>query len=263
MSHKKRDTMQSAAGVGLNPSPASAPLANQPLTLGATTTNPSANNTHMVAYSPSIRTLTPNNYAYMSARTATRTFVKGLAETYRIVPSDASAWEWRRIVVSVKGKFGGTPTTIEQIGAQFANNTTYRYMKDLTGDTSGNYQVLWDAIQDILFRGVKTIDWGSQMTAPVDTARVTLISDKRRMITSQNDAVRPREVKTYIPINKTLQYDDEENGTIISPSKVAVESKIGIGDIYVFDMFACPAPINVASSQLQIVSTQTYYWHEK
>lgn len=231
--------------------------------MNSNTTNTSANGVHMIAFAPSVRGLVPNNYAYVSARTATRTFVKGIAETYQIIPSDASAWEWRRIVVSLKGGFNTNLAIVEAIGAQFATNTTMRYMKDLTGDTSGPYLALWDAIQDILFRGVKVTDWLDQMGAPLDTSRVNVHSDRRRVISSGNDASKPRHVKTYVPINKTLQYDDEENGINISPSKFSVESKIGIGDVYVFDMFACRAPINATSSQLQVGSTQTYYWHEK
>lgn len=263
MSQKKRDTMQSAAPTGVNPSPAATALNGQALVLSSVTTNSSAFGIHMLAFSPSVRNLIPNNYAYVAARTATRTYVKGISETYRLVPSDASCWEWRRIVCSIKGGFGRSNSDIELIGAQYSTNPTQRYLKDITGDTTGPYTQMWDAVQDILFRGVKTTDWTDQMTAPVDTARVTLHSDKRRTLFSSNDAPRPRLVKTYVPINKTIQYDDEENGISITPSKFAVESKIGIGDIYIFDMLTCRAPISATTSQLQVVSTQTYYWHEK
>jgi len=263
MSHKKRDIMVSAAGPGLNPSPGTQVVVNQNLVINITTNNSAADGIHMTGYIPSARSLSPNNYAYSAIRTATRTYVKGISEMYHFVPSDASAWEWRRIVVAQKYLFGQSRTAMTDIAAQFGTGTTYRYFKDLTGDASGSYTAIWDAVQDVLFAGVKTVDWQDPMTAPVDRARVTLLSDKRRMITSNNDAPRPRMVKTYVPINKTIQYDDEENGVLISPTRFSVDNNIGLGDIFVFDMFTVRAPVNAVSSQLQIRSTMTYYWHEK
>jgi len=266
MSHKKRDTMLSVAGPGPNPSPGAA-TTTRSLVLGVATTNTAANRVHMIIQMPSMRWLVPNNYAYLSARTATRTYVKGIGEHYNITPSDASQWNWRRIVFSYKGDWGTLDSaayTFNEIGAQFAaSSVTYRQMRDITGDTSGGYVNLWDQVQDFLFRGVKTTDWIDQMVTPVDTKRVDLISDRTRIISSQNDSPRPRMVKTYVPINKTLQYDDEENGITISPRPLATDTKVGIGNIYVVDLFSCQAPINVASTQLQVNSTQTYYWHEK
>lgn len=263
MSHKKRDIMCSAAAPGVNPSPGTSPVANQPLIIGTSTNNTAAAGVHMTAFCPSYRTLVPSNYSYTSARTATRTFVKGIGETYHIVPSDQSSWEWRRIVVSLKGNFALPVSTTQAIGAQFSTGNTQRYYKDITGDTTGIYQALWDNIQDYVFRGVKVTDWLDQMTAPLDNLRVDIRSDTRRTISSANDAPRPRTYKTYVPINKSVVYADEENGTTISPTSFSVDSKSGIGDIYILDLFTCRAPISTVSTQLQVSSTQTYYWHEK
>jgi len=266
MSHKKRDTMLSQAGAAVNPSPGAA-TASRSLVLGALTTNTSAQNVHMTFNVPSWRWLVPNNYDYLAARTSTRTYVKGLSETYDITPSDASSWTWRRIVFTYKGDFAlpdASQYVIGENGAQSsASAVSYRQMRDITGDTTGGYVALWDKIQDFLFRGVKTTDWANQLTVPVDTQRVDLLSDRTRFISSNNDSPRPRTFRTYVPVNKTLVYDDEENGTIISPTPYAVDTKVGIGNIYVIDMFCCRAPINTTSTQIQIASTQTYYWHEK
>lgn len=264
MSNKKRDTMVCSAASGVNPSPQNTRLPTNSLIMGVATGN-STTGTHMSVFMPSYRGLVPNNYAYLAARTSSRTWVKGISETYSIIPSDASCWWWRRIVIHYKGDWNNTPPIIFQnIGAQTSTGgTTYRYFTDLTGDASGAFTNLFDSVNDILFRGVKTTDWSDPMLAKVDTARVSLISDVTRMISSQNDSPRPRNVKTYVPVNKTIQYDDEENGTSVTPSFMAVENKIGIGNIYVFDLFNCRAPISVASTQLQVSSSMTYYWHEK
>lgn len=264
MSNKKRDTMLSAAAVGVNPSPQNTKVVGQKFVISPNTTNPSAG-VHMSVFMPSYRGLVPNNYAFLAARTSTRTWVKGISETYSLTPSDSSCWEWRRIVIHYKGDWNNTPNSIFQnIGAQ--NTTaaaTYRFFTDLTGDSSGGFTAFWDSVNDVLFRGVLTTDWVDPMLAKIDTSRVTKLSDVTRRISSHNDTPAPRVVRTYVPVNKTLQYDDEENGTSITPSNLAVENKIGIGNIYVFDFFACRAPISLTASQLQITSQMTYYWHEK
>lgn len=264
MSNKKRDLMISAAATGVNPSPQNTRVVGSPLVMNSTTGN-STTNVHLTMYMPSYRGLVPNNYSYLAARTSTRTWVKGISEIYSMVPSDLSAWWWRRIVVSYKGDWNNTTSAMfQQIGAQGATGgTTYRGFADLTGDSSGSFTALFDSVNDILFRGVKSTDWTNPILAPVDTSRVTKISDVTRVISSQNDAPRPKTVKTYVAINKTLQYDDEENGTSVTPSFMAVENKIGIGNIYVFDLFHCPAPLSTTASQLQVSSSMTYYWHER
>lgn len=256
--------MLSSAAPGLNPSPGALPVAGQFLILGTTTTNAAAQGVHMTAFIPSFRFMTTTGSQTLAARTASRTFVKGFSEQYHIVPSDASAWEWRRIVVSSKGGFQLPVEGLAIIGAQFVTgNTTYRYMKDVTGDSSGSYQTLWDSAQTNLFYGVKNVDWIDQMTAKLDRTRFNVHSDVTRVISSGNDSSRPRSYRTYQAVNKTIQYDDEENGVTMLTSPISVDSKIGLGDIYVYDLFTCRAPINAVSTQLQVRSNMTYYWHEK
>lgn len=265
MSTKKRDTMLSAAPTtGPNPSPGSPPIPNQFIAFRSITTNTIADNVHMTMFCPSWRYLQIDNANQVARRTASSTFVKGISETYQITPTDQAAWEWRRIAISVKGRMDLLVDTMSTIGAQFGpTNLTQRFFKDLTGDTTGTYNIIWDKVQQYLFRGIKGTDWADQMTAKLDTTRVNVHSDVMRLISSNNDTSRPRTVKTYIPINKTIVYDDEENGTQMSVSPCSVTSKPGLGDIYIFDLFTCRAPLNDPATQIQIKSSMTYYWHEK
>jgi len=265
MSNKKRDIMLSAAAAGVNPSPQNTRTKGIPLVISPLTGNAANTNTHLCAFIPSYRGLVPNNYSYLAARTSTRTWVKGISETYSITPSDASAWWWRRIVISYKGDWNTTlPVMFQNIGAQLSTGgTTYRSFVDLTGDSSGSFTDFWDQINEVLFQGVKSTDWLDPMLAKVDNQRVTLISDKTRVISTANDSPRPRIIRTYVPVHKTIQYDDEENGTSVTPSFMSTQNKTGIGNLYVFDLFNCRAPISNISSQLQVSSTMTYYWHEK
>ncbi|QCX35070.1 capsid protein [Blackfly genomovirus 7] len=264
MSSKKRDTMLSAAAVGVNPSPQNTKVVGQKLTINPIPTNTSAG-VHMSVFMPSYRGLVPNNYSFLAARDRHTDVGKGISETYQLNPSDASMWQWRRVVVHYKGDFNNTPPSVFQnIGAQnAAGGATYRFFTDMTGDTTGGFTAFYDSVNDVLFRGILTTDWLNPLLAKIDTARVTVLSDVSRSLSSQNDSPRPRFIKTYVPVNRTLQYDDEENGTSVTPSFVAVENKIGIGNIYVFDFFGCSAPISTVSSQLSVTSQMTYYWHEK
>lgn len=256
--------MLSAAATGTNPSPQNTTVPGQVLTINATTTNTSAANVHMIFFSPTYRFLVPNTYAYLAARTSTRPYIRGIAENYALVPNDSTLWYHRRIVVACKEVVGNTPAVSQVTGAQaIAGATSYRQMHDITGDSSSAFSATWDFIQDQLFQGVKTTDWSDQMTAKVDNARFTVIADARYALSSANAASRPRFKKFWTPINKTIQYDDEENGTSITPSPFSIDSKPGVGNIFVLDLFEAPAPISTTTSTLSISSTQTLYWHEK
>jgi hypothetical protein len=140
-------------------------------------------------------------------------------------------------------------------------------MRDLSGQSTGEYRDVKNSVENFLFQGTKGVDWSSLFSATIDRTRVDLISDKRTNLSSGNAAAKPRVVKRYNPINKTLVYDDEENLLSMVPSGFSVQTKQGMGNLYVYDMFTCPAPVTPGSdagaSSLRISSTQTLYWHEK
>nr|QTE03616.1 MAG: capsid protein [Gemycircularvirus] len=263
MATKKRDIMVSSAVTGTNPVPGGAASLN-PIRINGATTNPSASGVHMMMFLPTYRYLQPNNAAYIAFRTSSRPYLKGIAETYSFLPNDGSVWYHRRIVVASKFVFtsdiGASQSTSAQAGP---GANSFRRFTDLTGQTTGVYQTTWDLVQDQLFQGVKQTDWNDQMTAKVDNTRFTVLQDKRYALTSGNAAPRPYFRKHYVKIEKTIVYDDEENGTSISPSPYSVDSKPGIGNVYVFDLFEAPVPIDTVTSTLSISSTQTLYWHEK
>lgn len=263
MATKKRDIMVSIAAQGTNPSPTAAASVGN-LRISAAVTNAAANGVHMTLFSPTYRYLQPNNAAYIAFRTSSRPFIKGIAETYAFLPNDGSVWYHRRIVVATKFQFTADAATLQGIGAQSGPGAvSYRRFSDLTGQASGAYQQMWDVVQDQLFQGVKLTDWTDQMTAKVDNTRFTVLADKRYALTSGNAAPRPYFKKHYTKIEKTVVYDDEENGTSITPSPFSVDSKPGIGNVFVFDLFEAPVPIDTVTSTLAITSTQTLYWHEK
>jgi len=261
MSRKKRDTMLSQAAAAVNPDPNSTTV-DGPLKITANTVSTYHAGFHVTLQCPSYRWLNPNNAAYLALRTDTRPFIRGLAEQYELVPDDASVWMHRRIVFATKSRF--VEAVMANIGAQPAvgDANSHRQFRDMSGTTSGNYTTLQTQIFDIVFRGVDTTDWRNPMLARVDTARVDLLSDVRHQISSNNDVGRTRYKKFWTPVNKTIHYDDEENGLSVSPAAMSVMDKRGMGNIFVLDLFECINPHDDAT-QLSISTQQTLYWHEK
>lgn len=245
----------------------------------STTTNTNPNfgangvGTHMFVHCPTWRYLKNGGQQFQAARTSTNPYYKGFSDVMRLVPNDGSTWFWRRIAFCTKSRLGSVAVQ-NNIGAEAGSNVTasQRRLVDLTSQaptspTPGDYQTLYDVITDVLFQGVFTIDWQDHMEAPLDKTRVDVKYDRRMRISSGNASGAPRIRKMWLPINKTCTYDDEENGTVMTPSPTSTLDKRGMGNLYIIDLFQCPQPVvggsTTGSSMLQISSQSTMYWHEK
>jgi len=266
MSRKKRDTLISAAAPGTNPPPATL-FTGTGIRINPITINTNANGVHHLLYCPTAKYMVPNNASYLPRRTATRTYVKGISETWTVAPADQSTWWWRRICFSIKGLYQNQNFTVmSRISSETsASSGSSRKLLDLTGESTGIYQSVYDTLQELIFQGVKTTDWTDVMLAKLDKTRINVHYDKRMTISSGNDRPRPIVKKLYHPINKTVQYDDQENGLDIGPAPYSVESKQGTGDIFILDLFSCKAPdaTDATKSGLNLECQSTYYWHEK
>lgn len=271
MSTKKRDTMTFASPTGINPQATQGAQANQPLTIAGPVTNTTYGRNHVMIYSPYKRWLTSSGSQINAQRTATRIYAKGVREVLTLVPTDSSTWWWRRIVFAFKGQLGPATAFNRVTAAQVnPNDVTYRWQYDLSGDPTAsatdNTKVL-DAIYNTVFKGVYGTDWTNVQAAKTDTSRVTVMSDSRLTLSSGNEEAKPRIVKRYHPVNKTIVFDDDENATTITPQNYATATKQGIGDVYILDFFTCPVPASTgtgtANSQLGIAIENTTYWHEK
>lgn len=261
MAHKKKDVMLQASAAGTNPPPSSTIALGQNVTILGTSVD--GTSIHKFMFCPTYRFLVPNNAAYAAYRTSSTPYIKGLSETFEFTPNDSSVWWHRRIVFSYKAPIAQNAAAMSTLGAQAtADATSRRVFRDLSGETSGSYKDTVTFTEQVLFRGQQGTDWINPFTAPVDRSRVNLHSDKRLTLGSGNDSARPRIVKRYDAINKTLVYDDDENGLTIVPSPLSVQTKRGIGNIFVYDMIHCPVP-EASTTQLRIGASQTLYWHEK
>lgn len=266
MSVKKKDQMVFASAPNPNPNPGTTLSVGTVLTITPTTTNKNYGSTHCVLFNPAARFLTSSGPGISPQRTATTVYNKGYSESILIIPSDSSVWWWRRIVFTLKGPITAALFNNGYIQAQaIANDITTRKLRDLTGNNAaGNDFVTGlDQLYLLLFNGVFTTDWTSPINAPLDKKRVTVLSDRTTNLHSQNDVALPRRLKRYYPLNKNMVFDDDENGTTITPRNMSTQAKPGMGDVYVCDLFACPVPDNGESSTLAFSATGTMYWHEK
>jgi len=121
---------------------------------------------------------------------------------------------------------------------------------------------------EYLFRGlginsVSAIpqDWLDPMTAPVDTVRLKVMYDKVTWIMSGNDAGVIKTYRRWHPMGENLHYNDQEFGGVISSAATATETRLGMGNVYVMDLFIGNS--EDSGDNLSFLPTSTLYWHEK
>lgn len=190
-------------------------------------------------------------------------YARGYSETVRLLPSNGVAWQWRRIVFRYKGNvygsdfgFGADSQTV-----YFAPHGDSNSYGRLINQVSGNAFV---NLAGMLFKGTAGIDWSNQFDAKIDTSRATLVSDVTRTLRSGNAEAHPHYFKLWYPFNKTLVYDDENIGDDKSfSSAYSAQGKMGMGDCYIYDIFAPEIGSVSTSASIRLNMTGAYYWHER
>ncbi|QNI80848.1 coat protein [Tecoma stans associated gemykolovirus] len=213
----------------------------------------------MTIWCATARDLSPNTGtaapATQALRTATTCFMKGLNENIEIQISDGVPWQWRRICFTSKlmSQFL-LPTSAFSI----YNETSNGMMRTINQPTG----TLRQNLEAFLFRGAVNVDWNDQIIAPLDTTRVTVLYDKTTTLAAGNEQGSIRKFKRYLPLNKNIVYDDDENGDQENSAYLSVGSKAGMGDLFVVDIFR-PRVGSSTSNQLLFSPNTTLYWHEK
>lgn len=263
-STKKSDTLPSFAS---SDNPESTPangsllLRPNPNFFGTTPVTGAPNITLWTPYSKLINTGNPNT---TRERTASEIYARGIAENITLDFNDGTGWRWRRIAFCLKGNVLRQdlfPATYYD--APFPVSST-RLLRNLSQANSGSSTSFnqYVAIRNNIFRGTISNDFNNLMDAPIDTTRITLISDKTRTLMSGNASTRIVKRKVWTPLNKTIVYDDNENGTGTITSRWSTTGKPGMGDVYILDMFATSLFADT-TSRLAFNPTTTVYWHER
>lgn len=257
-SRKKRDTLLNYSNITASAPTGSLVYTSAPATLTGGSVVPS-----MILWCATGRDATASDTRFgtvidKATRSSSTCFMRGLSENIEIQISDGMPWQWRRICFTYKGLPTRVPSPAED-GFFYATETNDGFRRVLN-QPSG---VTRDNIMELLFRGARSVDWQTEMLAPVDTERVTLKYDKTITIASGNDDGSIRKYKRWHGMNQNLVYDDEETGgDTNSGHYYSVQSKPGMGDYFVAD-FLIPRVGSTTANQLLFGTTSTLYWHEK
>lgn len=220
------------------------------------------------AFSPSARRAgkpgtTDNGYVLTgkSLRIEARCFIKGFSDRVQIETNTSAVWQWRRIVFA---------ETTHLLQDSFPSSTADFYeatagqMRPLWNIRSGigDASTAWDELKRILFAGKFGNDWANPHTAKTDTGRVTVFYDRTMKLTGGNNGRGTWKFqKFWHPINKTLIYNDDEEGAPPKFSDPWSSNKKGsMGDLIVLDIFDCAD--GAASDSANFGPEGTFYWHE-
>lgn len=201
-----------------------------------------------------------------ASRTSTTCYMRGLSENLRIQTSSGLPWFHRRICFTYKGdnpflSQATADTATVQSVAPFieTSNGMQRLWLNASVNNQPNTQ---NERNGVIFKGAQGVDWNDAITAPLDTARITVRYDVTRTIKSGNNNGTVMERKLWHGMNKNLVYDDDESGQFETTKFTSVESKAGMGDYYVYDIVQ-PGIGGTSSDLVAITSSATLYWHEK
>jgi len=117
------------------------------------------------------------------------------------------------------------------------------------------------AITTPLFKGVENVDWRDYFIAKVDPDRYTVMSDRTTLVNAGNATGSVRLLKEWHPFNKSLVYNDDEDGEDMTTSEFSTLGKRGMGDVFIVDFYQ--ATVADASGSLALDFEATLYWHER
>lgn len=257
-SRKKRDGMLNYSNITAATPTGSTTFALTPAILTGGSVVPSFMLWCATARPPSADTTRFATIIDQSSRTASTCFMRGISENVEIQVADGMPWQWRRICFTYKG----LPNVVvppTDGSFNYAQETSAGIVRTLNQPT-GQQRV---DIMELMFKGTRGEDWQSEMSAPVDTTRISVKSDRTITISSGNEDGVIRKYRRWYPMNHNLVYDDEEIGGDTSlNASFSVHSKPGMGDYFIAD-FLIPRTGSATTNQLSFGVTSTLYWHEK
>jgi len=204
--------------------------------------------------------------ANQATRTATTCYMKGLSEHLRIQTSTGVPWFHRRVCFTLKGRTAFNTQLAEAVSPPIPYgpfvDTSSGIERIWLNQTTNSQPVTTAGQWDILFKGTVNVDWNDYIIAPLDTSRVSVKFDKTWTLQSGNSNGVVRERKLWHAMGHNIVYDDDESGDVQQASYYSVDSKAGMGDYYVVDMFQ-PGAGASSPDVLRISSNSTLYWHER
>lgn len=231
----------------------------------AVTTGPYASPSPLLClFVPNART-TRTPVTNPAVRNSSDIFAVGYKEKVRIDIRGGATFMWRRIVFMLKGddlrRFmdssdaGNIPN---QLYDETVEGGCRRVIGPLQGVTNAQTE-----LQKYVFRGQADVDWSDQFTAPLDTRRITVKSDRVRTIRPGNASGASRHYKMWYPIRRTISYEDDMESDVVGDRAFSTAGLRGVGDMYVMDIMG----ITNGNGQTPLTEYTfspegAFYWHE-
>lgn len=186
----------------------------------------------------------PQKYDHRSASTV---YYRGVREQVQFYLRNASPVVWRRCVV-------GSNLNVANTASYSLNDT------NLYGRTQLYSESTYIAFFEVLTQGTRNSDYTSNITAKLDEKKCKIYYDKTRVLRPKTTTGDIQTYKMWHPINKTIQYDEEEKGSDISSSPWASNEPPN-HNVYIIDLFQS---INTTTTnQVSWNVETTSYWHER
>ena len=225
--------------------------------------------TYNFAFVPSARTFHANSSiqqqrAWDYTRQSTYTYSVGYSERVTLVANSSANWRWRRIVFTMKNL---EPAQSFQSGALFNYNTSVgpspamcglcttlrttrclgscfsvKFFRELRVWTTVIHLMPRSTLPAFVFCTTRILVWLVEMTQRIG-AYVAFIT----AITLVSFTMRRRLAITKDTGSEASHYNNS--------------SRLGQGDLWVVDMFACAG--GSGSDELRFLPQGTYYWHER
>lgn len=212
-------------------------------------------------------------------------YLKGIRTLFRYTSEGSHRWTHRRIVFQATAPALRNVTNVTTNSGALAQryNQLYLFNNDevkypwfaqnwVTETTSGGVTTLTEHdpttiaqyMLSHMFRGAAAVsgtygDFLSYIDAPIDHRYVRVIHDSKYIIDAPDGAGKDVYRKHWIPINKTVLYEaDEEHADYTANG---YSSALKSGDIYVADFFGTSFGNN--TERLRVAPLTTLYWHER
>lgn len=190
-----------------------------------------------------------------SNRNVESPYMRGYKERIRIETNTPQFWKWRRICFCMKG---AALVEAAFAGTWWQDNNTAGSYRSANLLNSGART----ALDERLFRGTFGVDYRNYLDAKIDYRQVSVKYDVTRQIQSGNDRGVWKTYSLWHPMNKTMQYQGDENGPAWTFARMSTTGNAGMGDYYIIDLFKA-ATGGTADDQMVVDYTSTLYWHEK
>lgn len=221
--------------------------------------NMQGQNLYGVLFSPTARVpasaISPNS----AERVKSRCFVKGFSERINFRTDTGETWRWRRIVFSTTSL---APYLSQNYLTHYYDGTN-GHARSMINIRSGAWSTDLDRVYSVIFEGTRAADWANPLTAKVDRNKVKIYADQIFAIQSNNSRGTDKNFKFWYPINKTIVYDEDEEGANNKQYSRWSDGKMGagkVGDVFIFDILSSNE--NTTGDTAIFSPHCTYYWHE-